>query len=145
LQPYFRDRDIVAGIYGFNTEIVYDSQADDVYNYLYTDFMQTEINRVEYLLGKGLPILIYNGQDDLIVQNAGTMKWADKIYYASASEFRKKLFEAWTINGKTVGAKKSAGLLELRIVFNAGHLVPMDRPEESLDMATSFVNRVVSI
>lgn len=41
LQPYFRDRDIVAGIYGFNTEIVYDSQADDVYNYLYTDFMQT--------------------------------------------------------------------------------------------------------
>lgn len=42
-----------------------------------------------------------------------------------------------------VGVKKSAGLLELRIVFKAGHLVPMDQPEASLDMATSFVNRVV--
>lgn len=145
LQPYFRNTDILAGVYGFNPEIVYDSQADDVYNYLYTDFMQTEINRVEYLLNKKLPILIYNGQDDLIVQNAGTMKWVDKIYYAEAAEFRKKLFEPWTLNGKIVGTKKSAGLLELRIVFNAGHLVPMDRPQESLDMATSFVNRVVAM
>lgn len=37
---------------------------------------------------------------------------------------------------------KAAGNLELRIVNNAGHLVPMDRPEEALDMATSFVDRV---
>jgi len=42
-----------------------------------------------------------------------------------------------------VGAIKAAGLLELRIVNNAGHLVPMDRPVEALEMASSFIDRVV--
>lgn len=71
------------------------------------------------------------------------MRWADRIYYEEAHEFRQKLMEPWKIGDKMVGVKKSAGLLELRIVFKAGHLVPMDQPEASLDMATSFVNRVV--
>lgn len=29
-----------------------------------------------------MPVLIYNGQDDLIVQTAGTMKWVDRISYS---------------------------------------------------------------
>ena len=39
LQPYFRDPHILK-LYGLNTGIVYDSQADDVYNNLYEDFMK---------------------------------------------------------------------------------------------------------
>ena len=73
--------------------------------------MQTETDRVAYLLHKGLPVLIYNGQDDLIVTTPGTMKWVDNIYYAQAEEFRSKLFSPWTISGKMVGTIKSAGLL----------------------------------
>jgi len=76
-----------------------------------TDFMKPEMTRVEYLLGKGIPVLIYNGQDDLIVQNPGTMKWVDRIYYDLAYEFRRKLFSPWKLNGKVVGSVKSAGLL----------------------------------
>lgn len=90
--------------------------------------MKSEMNAVETLLYKGLPVLIYNGQDDLIVQNPGTMKWVDRIHFSQAEEFRKKLFTPWKIDGKVVGAIKSAGLLEFRIVNQAGHLVPMDRP-----------------
>jgi carboxypeptidase C (cathepsin A) len=97
---------------------------------------------VQYLLNKGYPVLVYNGQDDLIVSNPGTMKWVDRLQYDKADQFRRQLFEAWKINGKIVGTKKSAGNLEFRIVFNAGHLVPMDRPAEALDMAISFVDRV---
>ena len=33
--------------------------------------MKPEINRVEYLLNKNIPILIYNGQMDLIVSTPG--------------------------------------------------------------------------
>lgn len=45
LQPYFRDPHILK-LYGLNTGIVYDSQADDVYTNLYTDFMKNEVARV---------------------------------------------------------------------------------------------------
>jgi carboxypeptidase C (cathepsin A) len=110
---------------------------------MWTDFMKPEMNRVEYLLNKKVPILIYNGQDDLIVETPGTMRWVDRIYHSAAQEFRDKLFTSWVINGKVVGAYKAAGLLELRIVFNAGHMVPMDRPEEALNLVTSFVDKVV--
>jgi hypothetical protein len=40
---------------------------------------------------------------------------------------------------------KRAGLLEFRIVNKAGHLVPMDRPVEALDMVVSFVQRALSV
>ncbi len=90
-------------------------------------------------MSKNVPILVYNGQDDLIVQSAGTMKWVDKLRYSKIDDFKKSLFTAWKINGKVVGSVKSAGLLELRIVNKAGHLVPMDCPEVALDLVTSFV------
>ncbi len=111
LQPYFRDVSVLKGIYGLNPEIVYESQSDSVYENLSTDFMKPEINLVEELLYKGIPILIYNGQDDLIVQNPGTMKWVDRIHFTQSDEFRRKLFTPWKLNNKVVGAIKSAGLL----------------------------------
>ena len=95
----------MAGIYGLNPEVVYGSQAEEVYDNLYTDFMKTEIERVEYLLHKNMPILIYNGQQDLIVSTPGTMKWVDRIFFAAADEFRDKLFEIWKIGDKVVGTK----------------------------------------
>ena len=104
--------------------------------------MKTEVDLVDYILNNGIPVLVYNGQDDLIVQNAGTMRWVDKLAYAST--LRKEYFTPWKIDDKMVGVHKMTGLLELRIVFNAGHLVPMDAPIAALDMATSFVKRVTA-
>ena len=100
-----------------------------VYTNLNEDFMKPEVNRVESLLAKDIKVLVYNGQDDLIVQNPGTMKWVDRLHYTNADQFKSALFEPWKIDGKVVGSKKRAGLLELRIVNNAGHLVPQDRPK----------------
>lgn len=40
-----------------------------------------------------------------------------------------------------VGSVKSAGLLELRIVNNAGHWAAMEAPEATLDLATTFVEK----
>lgn len=140
LQPYFRDPHNIK-LYALNSGIIYDSNADDVYNNLYDDFMKNEVSRVEFLLSKNIPVLVYNGQDDLIVQSAGTMKWVDRLRYSKIDEFKKSLFSAWKIRGKVVGSVKSAGLLELRIVNNAGHLVPMDVPEAALDLVTGFVEK----
>ena len=91
------------------------------------------------MLSQNVPILVYNGQDDLIVQTAGAMKWVDKVRYANSEEFRKQLFSPWKLNNKMVGSVKFAGLLEFRVVNNAGHFVPMDCPEAALDMASTFV------
>ncbi len=90
--------------------------------------MKPEANRVEYLLSKGIPVLLYNGQDNLIVPSLGAMKWVDNLNHNSAQEFNKQMFGVWKIGDKIVGAIKSAGNLEMRIIFNAGHIIGKDKP-----------------
>jgi hypothetical protein len=46
-----------------------------VYNKFESDFMLDEISSVEYLLGEGVSILVYQGQNDGYVNTAGTIKW----------------------------------------------------------------------
>ncbi len=40
---------------------------------------------VEYCLENKLPTLIYNGQNDIIVENPGTMRWVENIHYTNAN------------------------------------------------------------
>ena len=57
--------------------------------------------------------------------------------------YRQTLLTPWKIDGKMMGFKKHAGKLELVIIFNAGHLVPMDQPVAALDMVDSFVGNAL--
>ena len=103
--------------------------------------MKNEVSRVEFLLKNNIPVLIYNGQDDLIVQTAGTMKWVEKINFSGSFKFTEKQFTPWKIGNSVVGSTKSEGPLTLNIVNNAGHMVPMDNPIAALNMISTFVDR----
>jgi len=51
------------------------------------------------------------------------------IYY-----YRDTQMKPWKVNGKVAGFNKIVGNLELRTINDAGHLVPMDQGEWSLEM-----------
>jgi carboxypeptidase C (cathepsin A) len=138
VEEYFKDPE-VKKIYALSDDVEFGKQSGDVYKKLFSDFMKNEVALVEYCLSKKLPLLIYNGQNDLIVENPGTMRWVEQIHYAESGEFRQTLFKTWKVNGKVAGSVKKAGLLEFRIVNNAGHLVPMDQGANALEMVKSFV------
>jgi carboxypeptidase C (cathepsin A) len=108
--------------------------------------MQPYTYVVESILNTGqLPVLIYNGQDDLIVTSPGTMSWVEKLNWPLADNFTATNFGLWTDNsGNVIGYKKRAGELELRIVNKAGHLVPMDQPNSAISMATDFIERCLN-
>lgn len=42
------------------------------------------VHLVENILERGCHFLIYNGQNDLIVESPGTFKWAERIHYEDA-------------------------------------------------------------
>lgn len=54
---------------------------------------------------------------------------------------RETLLQPWKVKDKVAGFHKIVGNLELRTVNDAGHLVPMDQGENSLEMVKSFVQR----
>jgi len=74
LEEYFNNPTVKA-LWKLNADVDYGVQGGDVYEALYQDFMKPEVARVEYLLFKDFPVLIYNGQNDIIVETPGTLRW----------------------------------------------------------------------
>ena len=71
-----------------NENIQYAAQAGNVYEHLYEDFMMQYVHLVENLLEWNVPVLIYNGQNDLIVETPGTFKWVEQLHFKEAEHFR---------------------------------------------------------
>jgi serine carboxypeptidase 1 len=74
--------------YGLNPEVPFGQQSGNVYESLYADFMYQYVHLVEMLLEAKVNVLIYNGQNDLIVETPGTFKWVEMLHYDRADEFR---------------------------------------------------------
>lgn len=66
---------------------------------------------VEELLRYKVHVLIYNGQNDLIVETPGTFRWVERLYYDNFEQFRSTLFKVWKTGNKTSGYYKEAGYL----------------------------------
>jgi vitellogenic carboxypeptidase-like protein len=87
LESFFSSPDIISR-FKLNPNVTYAAQADKVYEALYTDFMMQYVHLVEELLEWNVPVLIYNGQNDLIVETPGTFKWVELLHHTKADEFR---------------------------------------------------------
>jgi vitellogenic carboxypeptidase-like protein len=74
--------------FALNAEVPFGKQSGNVYESLYEDFMYQYVHLVEMLLQDKVNVLIYNGQNDLIVETPGTFKWAEMLHYDSADQFR---------------------------------------------------------
>ena len=139
VNAFFNNSDIKKS-YNIPQEITMDSGAGDVYEALYADFMQSSVESVEFLLAQKYQLLIYNGQDDLIVTNPGTMTWVDRLNWAGSDNFRNSDFKIWKFSNQSiVGYSKRTDNLELRIINKAGHFVPMDQPNVAAAMVGEFI------
>ena len=43
---------------------------------------------MEKVLSRKAKVMVYNGQNDLIVETPGTFKWVEMVHYDKAEEFR---------------------------------------------------------
>lgn len=144
VNAFFNDSQVKSA-YNIPQEIIMDSGAGDVYEALYEDFMQSSVESVEFLLQNGYQLLIYNGQDDLIVTNPGTMTWVDRLNWSGSDKFKNSDFNIWRFsNNSVVGYSKRTSNLELRIINKAGHFVPMDQPVVAAAMVKEFIGNCTS-
>jgi len=84
-------------------------------------------------------VLVYNGNEDLIVDYYGqtnmlnTMKWPGQTGFNAARNM------TWNVDGKAAGTARTYGNLTYLVVDNAGHMVPHDQPAPALDMLMRFL------
>lgn len=89
LDEYFGSPDVIS-LYGLDPSVKYNSQGGNVGEALYEDFMKNEVRLVENLLQMHpeIQILVYTGQNDLIVETPGTLRWVERLHYADGEKFR---------------------------------------------------------
>jgi carboxypeptidase C (cathepsin A) len=61
------------------------------------------------------------------------LQWSGKKAYNAAKK------RDWHVGGKVAGWTKSAGDLTFATIYGAGHMVPMDRPEQSEAMFNAWI------
>ena len=87
VRMYLSNPDIIK-MFKLNPSIEFGSQSGNVYEGLFEDFMKQYVHLVEDLLERNVQVLIYNGQNDLIVETPGTFKWVERLHYKDAETFR---------------------------------------------------------
>jgi len=102
----------------------------------HTDWMKDFSQYVGELLDADIPALIYAGDVDFICNYLGNRAWTLGLDWGHKDEFNAADDHDWN-DGKGL-ARTSNGLTFLQ-VYDAGHMVPADQPEASLDMLKTFL------
>lgn len=119
----------------------YQSENSNVYDALQSDFMKSVASDVATLLNNQLPVMIYNGQDDIICNSPNQQNWVGNLTWSGNSDFYSTPFQVWIYeNGTIAGLAKQTESLTFVIVNKAGHLSPYDQINTTTEMVRRFVS-----
>lgn len=74
---------------------------------------------------------------DILMRIHRNHAWTEALEWPGQTDFNKAEMKDLKTDGKKTGTVKSSGNLTFMSIHAAGHMVPMDQPEASLD----FFNR----
>jgi len=104
------------------------------------DWMRPYHRELPPLLADGVRVLVYAGDADFICNWYGNKAWSLELPWMGQEDFVAAPDESWRVNGRKAGeVRQGFGLTFLRI-FEAGHMVPYDQPENSLDMIERWLD-----
>ncbi|KAJ2729309.1 Cell death protease [Coemansia sp. BCRC 34962] len=92
-------------------------------------------------LDLGVPVLLFVGKEDYLCNYVGTEWSIGNLTWAGGKGFRRSAVKSeWKINGQNVGHVESDRGLTYALIYNASHMVGVDKPREILDVFTAFTN-----
>ena len=95
---------------------------------------------------RGIEVLIYNGNLDVIVHIPGMNKMINSLEWSGRGEFDKSerktfwVYNDRTRQGELAGYVKEGGGLTVATIRNAGHMVPISQPLWALELVTQFTH-----
>ncbi len=97
------------------------------------------------LLDDDIPVLIYAGDVDYICNYMGNKAWTLELDWKHKQEFNDAEDHEWgngedEKDGVSAGLARTANGFTFLQVYDAGHMVPADKPMVALDMISNFLN-----
>ena len=87
LDSYFASDEILS-LYGLDPSIKFNKQKANVEESLIEDGIKSEVALVEKLINYGVKVLVFTGQNDLICNTPGTLRWVENLHHANSAKFR---------------------------------------------------------
>jgi carboxypeptidase C (cathepsin A) len=116
---------------------------ESVYSDYFEDISQSYAPNVTYILSQSvypIKVMIYNGQDDIIVNTPGVetyirgLKWTGLPFFLASKKY------IWSDpSGYVVGNFQQYKNFTFVNVYKAGHGVPTDQPWSAWDMVQNFI------
>ncbi|OWM86215.1 serine carboxypeptidase-like 50 [Punica granatum] len=124
---------------GARASIEFKECSDLVGSVLHADVMKTVKPMVEYMVGSGLRVLLYQGHSDLMDGVYSTEAWVRTMKWDGIERFMSADRKVWRVKGELAGFVQKWGSLSHAVVMGAGHLVPTDQPLNSQAMIEDWV------
>ena len=96
-------------------------------------------SKVQAVVESGLHVLVYSGDKDFVCNWRGGEAWTNAVEWSGQKEFNSAPYKEWLVNGQPAGQLKQYKNFQFLRVYNAGHMVPMDQPNNSLVMLQTFM------
>lgn len=136
----YLNQDVVKAALGADVETYSGCNMDVNRNFLMGgDWMKPYYKAVIDILEQDLPVLIYAGDKDFICNWLGNEAWVRKLQWSGAEGMAKAKVEPWVVDGKEAGTKFNYDKFTFLRVYEAGHMVPYNQPENALSMINDWI------
>jgi len=109
-----------------------------VVSHLMRDYMKSVKPWIEELLEGGYSVVIYNGQQSLMIPFQLTRAFVNSLSWPGAKEYLAADSTIWRVDGEVAGYIQGAKNLQLVMVRDAGTMVPYYQPWRTYDLIRRF-------
>jgi len=110
-----------------------------VFGHLNTDDSVPTTSELKEILANNLKVIIYSGDQDLIINHMGTEAWLENFDWPNKDGFNSATLAKWPSAQSNLGLSKSFENLTYILVNKAGHLLPMDQPVAALKILEQLI------
>uniref|UniRef100_K3WIJ5 Carboxypeptidase n=1 Tax=Globisporangium ultimum (strain ATCC 200006 / CBS 805.95 / DAOM BR144) TaxID=431595 RepID=K3WIJ5_GLOUD len=115
--------------------------SDPVFNGLQNFDGVSTLDKVQHMLQRGMKVMFYNGQWDMMCNHYGTEKLLLNLDWNGSATYQEAKKYTWMAahRGDPAGFAQQGGNLTYLVIANGGHMVPYDVPDVAADMMRRFV------
>jgi len=135
---YLNSAEVKAGL-GVKSDIEWVDCSQEVHLLFLADWVGNFAVDIPIVLEKNISVLIYSGTNDFICNALGGSRWLSGMTWFGQDAYNKAVETDWLVDNKVAGKAKSASGLTFLTVNDAGHMVPMNQPQNALAMAQQFI------
>ncbi|KZV75139.1 serine carboxypeptidase [Peniophora sp. CONT] len=103
------------------------------------DAYKDSVDYVAALLERGVRVLVYTGEHDLLCNWPSGDAWTRNLDWTGRSEFNAVPLRDWKMDDTVAGLARVTDKFAFATIRGAGHMAPHDKPKESLELISRWL------